>query len=485
MKKTLLFVSALCLGTSAAFAQLDTIPNANFEYWTTDNTTNPSKPSAEPIGWGTFNNFSYSGNVPNPFNPTTTIAATFVFPDTAATNATGADILGTGTIRLRTGATVTAMGSTLPRAIPSLAISGVNKSDITFVNAKPVFKGGFPFRQRANALVGKCKYVSAGVNDSATIGVALTKWNKTLNKRDTIGVGQLSLTDTMQWQNFAVPITYIAAAVAPDTAVIILASNSNVTFNNMSIGSTLWADSIEFDYGCNLDPAIVSLNGASDQLPKSGDTLYIDANVPYSSTITFFIPDTLTGMARLDSIQIDTSVITMTGLANGTYTLTSNWANGRIGGNTIACVTISGLLTSPQNGKGTITVDPILYVGGTGVGVKTSALDPTRVKPTVVIIGDGSSVGIEDFSLSGGLTVNQNKPNPFDNSTTINFNTSIGGTIDFIVTDVLGRQVYDTNINATAGDNTFIFTTDLANGTYFFSLSDGTNTVTKKMVITE
>src|ERR1019366_189149 len=88
MKKSLLFISALCLGASSGFAQLDNIPNANFDIWT--NTVTPTS-------WGTLNG-------QNPGLGAIT---------GSATQATGANIKGANTIALHT---ISYGGQTAPGA---------------------------------------------------------------------------------------------------------------------------------------------------------------------------------------------------------------------------------------------------------------------------------------------------------------------------------------------------------------------------------
>jgi hypothetical protein len=494
MKKTLLFVSALCLGTSA-FAQLDSLPNANFDYWTN------SPGQQEPNNWGTLNGKTFTANVP-PFGN-----VTINVPENSVTRAKGVDSLGTGTIQVNT----TAQSG---QAIPGFAISNVAKNDITFSGtpARPTFLGGFPFRQRALALTGVCKYVPGGITDTAVIAVVLTKWipvkGAVAAHRDTIGAGNIMLfgntdIDTV-WQNFAADITYRGGAVAPDTALIVLISSATVVRANSKIGSKLLVDSLDFDYGCSLDPNILASDTVLTPkfLPGLDDTLKFTAGGVYTKSWTFYIPRnnvTSAGTATLDSILVAEKQVKITGMGTTpSYTVTSNWPRGMFGTNTIACVSVTfNVPATPKDADGTITLTPGLFgyssllTGGSlqsFVSPKTDSIYgyPTpSVKPTPIKIGKGKITGIENFSVGGSFNVAQNIPNPFDGSTSINFNAVGNGNIDFTVTDVLGRQVYDTNINATLGSNTFVFTTDLANGTYFFSLSDGKNTVTKKMVVTK
>jgi hypothetical protein len=95
------------------------------------------------------------------------------------------------------------------------------------------------------------------------------------------------------------------------------------------------------------------------------------------------------------------------------------------------------------------------------------------------------SVGIESLS-SASFNVSQNAPNPFDGTTSITFSAAAAADVTFTVVDLLGRVVKEQTINASAGVNTINFSAgSSAPGTYFYTISDGTNTVTKKMVISK
>jgi Secretion system C-terminal sorting domain len=484
MKKTLLFVSALCLGSSA-FAQLDTIPNPSFDKWT----------GVSPNSWGGTN-----AVVGAPGGG----AAASVFK---ATGADRADSLTGTTIGLKT-------TLTFGKKVPGTVLTGSMK----FVNitTPPIISGGFPMRARPVALTGISKYKAVGgsTTDSSVIAIIFTKYypKDTVNNiaayRDTIGAGYLRTLDTLGFTPFYAPITFISDAVAPDSAQIILASSGSATIPGQADGnpgSTFFVDSLAFDYGCELSELITH-----DTIPHyypditATDTIRLNAGDHFSRTWTFYIPrnaQALGQSAILDSVRMTEEEVHISLKVSPTYTITSSWPTGMFGTNSISCVTVEfDVPATPANDTGSITLSPGLFgysdaPGFAGVSLQSLAADSTKGFPlpgipsTPIKIGKGvagmGGIGIQNFSLGGGFNVAQNTPNPFDGSTTINFNAAGNGNIDFTVTDVLGRQVYDTNINATVGGNTFVFTTDLANGTYFFSLSDGKNTVTKKMVVTK
>ena len=94
-----------------------------------------------------------------------------------------------------------------------------------------------------------------------------------------------------------------------------------------------------------------------------------------------------------------------------------------------------------------------------------------------------SSTSVRPTSLA--LNLDQNYPNPFVNSSIINFKTSERAPIRLIVFDELGREV-KTLFNGTidAGNYTVKFDAhDLAAGTYLYKLSSPTTSLTKVMTL--
>ena len=84
-----------------------------------------------------------------------------------------------------------------------------------------------------------------------------------------------------------------------------------------------------------------------------------------------------------------------------------------------------------------------------------------------------------EFSLS------QNYPNPFNPVTTINFSLPVKGIVTLKIYDVAGREV-KTLINEIkdAGVNSVTFDASLlSSGVYFYKLSSGSYTDTRKMML--
>ncbi len=112
---------------------------------------------------------------------------------------------------------------------------------------------------RPSALTGHYKYTNNRVmiendegNDQALAQVYLSKWNSTLGRRDTIGVGELILNAADDYTLFTCPITYTSGDV-PDRVTVILdcslmnrSGSFNVTAGMGGVASFFTVDSIAF-----------------------------------------------------------------------------------------------------------------------------------------------------------------------------------------------------------------------------------------------
>lgn len=77
-----------------------------------------------------------------------------------------------------------------------------------------------------------------------------------------------------------------------------------------------------------------------------------------------------------------------------------------------------------------------------------------------------------------------NVPNPFSGYTQIEVDADIRGQFDFRVYDLMGRLIQRRPVQISQGINRISFeANDLAPGLYVFTLTDGLNTVSRKMVI--
>lgn len=78
------------------------------------------------------------------------------------------------------------------------------------------------------------------------------------------------------------------------------------------------------------------------------------------------------------------------------------------------------------------------------------------------------------------------QPNPMANESKVSFNAEISGTLSLKITDMLGKEVYTSSINAKQGLNqTTIQRGNIPVGMYILSVGNGQNNATLKFVIEE
>jgi len=77
-------------------------------------------------------------------------------------------------------------------------------------------------------------------------------------------------------------------------------------------------------------------------------------------------------------------------------------------------------------------------------------------------------------------------PNPFTSQAIVSFNSDKAGMMNERITDMLGSEVYNKNIEVVFGVNTHVIERgNLAAGVYFYSVSDGKSVYTKRLVVSE
>ena len=227
---------------------------------------------------------------------------------------------------------------------------------------------------------------------------------------------------------------------------------------------------------CSIDP-----NATGLIYPMQPDSVIDQVGDYYEQTITLSVPTDTT--VSVITVYIDSIVLlSVDGLPTGlTYGCNSSLGNCTYVGGSEGCFIISGTVND------TVGIYPITFnVELTGVldstGTDTTQLTvPYALEVYSLYVGN---VGVEMLNTSK-FDVIQNVPNPFNGSTTIKFNSPVAETVNFSVYDMIGRQVHTTKIDAVTGVNTINYTSEkLAPGAYFYTLANGKNSITKRMVLT-
>ena len=203
--KNIVFIVFIVIAVSSDVGA-QSIPNGQFENWSNANGYNT------PDNWGTLNDMT---------------ATSGIYTATKGTSS------GNSYLKL-TSQNAAGMG-----VMPGIAVSG----SLEQVSLTPV--SGFPFAMRPVSLKGKYQYMGNSSNDVGYIKAYLTKWNASMNMRDTIGYVSQNLNGmAMSWANFTIPFVYALPDI-PDSCIIVLSASGE----NPEAGSYLFVDNLDFFMG--------------------------------------------------------------------------------------------------------------------------------------------------------------------------------------------------------------------------------------------
>jgi hypothetical protein len=101
-----------------------------------------------------------------------------------------------------------------------------------------------------------------------------------------------------------------------------------------------------------------------------------------------------------------------------------------------------------------------------------------------LILNAANNCSSSAYDLNSQIIGIQNQPNPFSQQTTIDVESVVTGEFQFEVFDLLGKRMHQQNVHLYQGNNQFTFDAgNLADGTYFYSLSNKEGKVSRVMVI--
>lgn len=213
-------------------------------------------------------------------------------------------------------------------------------------------------------------------------------------------------------------------------------------------------------------------DSATNFLPAYETVAYsqtVTAVVPADTCVVIFSPPCTT--LSMDSVVVES----VTGLPSGLTFVCDNPDCQFPGGQT-GCAIITG--TPPLGSAGTymLTIDLSAYVGGFGVP------NPYTIDYYKIVVNTAPSAVEETESIS--FSAKQNKPNPFDDLTTIEYSLKDAGKVTFEIYNLVGEVVESKVINGTKGNNRFqVDGTDLASGAYIYKMTNNGTVITKRMII--
>ena len=110
---------------------------------------------------------------------------------------------------------------------------------------------------------------------------------------------------------------------------------------------------------------------------------------------------------------------------------------------------------------------------------------PDTVRGYRIVIDSSQYWGVPTIAGPAKFEVYQNVPNPFNGTTEIDYSSAMSGKVNLKVFNVLGSAVMNRTCDAKTGMNqVFINSKELAPGIYMYSLSNGIQTITKRMIVT-
>ena len=103
----------------------------------------------------------------------------------------------------------------------------------------------------------------------------------------------------------------------------------------------------------------------------------------------------------------------------------------------------------------------------------------TGYEIVIGLTGEVELQGVKELALL------QNSPNPYTESTNIGFSSIESDNLVFEVVDMFGRTVFYDEIFATKGTNSYVLSHDFASGIYMYSINNGKEKISKRMIVAE
>jgi hypothetical protein len=153
---------------------------------------------------------------------------------------------------------------------------------------------------------------------------------------------------------------------------------------------------------------------------------------------------------------------------------------------------MSGLVEPSQSMDLDVTFDAAELVDGWYYGeIRIMTNDPVHSLFAIPCTLQVGPVSVDDNNaMPAVFSLNQNYPNPFNPSTEISFGVPVSGHVTLEVYDIMGRMVTTlVNEELSAGSHQVIWDgvnasgESVTSGVYFYKLSQGDNTTTRKMIM--
>ena len=243
---------------------------------------------------------------------------------------------------------------------------------------------------------------------------------------------------------------------------------------------------------CNIDFSITDAGifpDSSYDYMWGADTLIglkaVDPGVAYESVIQFMVPtDTLYSLTPgSPPMTIPINNITLDGVQNLPAGLTYDCNPGTcvFNGGSNGCVKISGTVAEADTGIYRLTLNTTANVMFSGTNLPM----PTDDSSFVLVVGNVTMP--PSSSINTPVTIVKHLevfPNPLAEEGTISFYVSQSTNVEVRVVDMIGNMIYTESLRNVSGvQNLGVNSSDFSNGVYFISVTNGKDTMTKKVMI--
>lgn len=212
----------------------------------------------------------------------------------------------------------------------------------------------------------------------------------------------------------------------------------------------------------------------------------------YEQLFTAVVPDSISAPLAGNIITValvSVEVLDITGLPDGvTYAcepadciFTTTTSPG--------CVSFSGTPTAAGTFKPVVSTEVVTSLLTLPVNFPSQVGDALEIYPGEYVVNiletsDASCMTDNVNTVNDILGVSQNVPNPFSGITNITVDSRASGQFDFKVYSLIGEMVHSESFNLSLGENILTFDgTRLESGMYFYSIGQGADVVTKRMVV--
>lgn len=203
----------------------------------------------------------------------------------------------------------------------------------------------------------------------------------------------------------------------------------------------------------------------------------LTAVTPADTCIVLFFPP-------CETVPIDSIIVTsVTGLPPG-FSIVSENENSvpfKFLGGTSSCMLITGNPSIADTGHYPIAVNGTAY--STVFSLVQSQPYDVNYYFIDVVDTTGSSVNVNELA-ENIFAITQNYPNPFSNTSTIEFNTPTAEVVELTVFNLLGEEIKTERISASVGKNVYTLkANDFENGVYFYQLNYQAERITKRFIV--